>query len=356
MVTHIRKHRLLFPLLGILLLVSACSPGARQKTEVLILNAGSLVIPFAQIEKEYERLNPDIDLRFEGHGSIQVIRHTTEIGDPADLAIVADHSLLPILMYPAPLPDGSGTYASWHIQFATNKLGIAFTDDSRYGDQINSGNWYEILSRPDVNLGIADPRLDAVGYRSLMLIQLAELYYKDDAIFERLITPNFAQPIASRNAGPRFEITVPELLEATDRRIYLRGFSVQLLSLLEARQIDYAFEYESVARQHGLRFLELPPEIDMSQEVLSDLYHTVRVTIDFRRFKTVRPVFDGEPIIYGATIPASAPHPEEASRLLSFLIGQEGQRIMNENYHPPLVPPRADNLSAVPAGLRDSLR
>ena len=131
-------------------------PTLQEKTEILILNAGSLVIPFSQLEKEYERLNPDVDLRFEGHGSIQVIRHVTEIGDLADLAVVADYSLLPILMYRAPLPDGTGTYADWNIQFATNRLGIAFTDKSGYAGEINDGNWHEIMSRPDVNLGLAD--------------------------------------------------------------------------------------------------------------------------------------------------------------------------------------------------------
>ena len=340
----------------ILIVLSGCTSPATRKTEVLILNAGSLVIPFAQVEKEYEKLHPDVDLRFEGHGSIQVVRHVTEIGDPADLAVVADHSLLPILMYGAPLPDGSGTYADWNIQFATNRLGIAFTDKSKYADEINDKNWYEVLARTDVNLGIADPRLDAVGYRSLMLLQLAELNYRDDSIFERLISKNFQQPIYSEEDEGNFDITVPELLESTQKRIYLRGFSVQLLSLLESYQIDYCFEYESVAKQHGLRFLELPPEVDMSRAEFADLYGRVKVTIDFRRFKTVTPIFYGEPIIYGATIPKTAPHPQEAIRLLSFLIGPEGQRIMQENYQPPIVPPVADNPSAVPLQLRDLLK
>jgi len=353
---EVRFTALVVCLVTIVLALSACSPPAARKTDLLVLNAGSLVIPFAQVEKEYEKLHPDVDLRFEGHGSIQVVRHVTEIGDPADLAVVADHSLLPILMYKAPLPDGSGTYADWNIQFATNRLGIAFTDKSKYAGEITDKNWYDILARAEVNLGIADPRLDAVGYRSLMLLQFAEFNYQDDSIFERLITRNFQQPIYSEENGSNFDITVPELLESTQKRIYLRGFSVQLLSLLESYQIDYCFEYESVAKQHGLRFLELPPEVDMSRTEFADLYHRVKVTIDFRRFKTVVPIFYGEPIIYGATIPKSAPHPQEAIKLLSFLIGPEGQRIMMENYQPPIVPPVSDNAAAVPSQLRDLLK
>jgi molybdate/tungstate transport system substrate-binding protein len=335
----------------ILSLIPGCEPTV--KTEVLVLNAGSLVIPLAQVEEEYEKLHPDIDLRFEGHGSIQVVRHITEIGDAASVAMVADYSLLPLLMYPASLPDGDGFYADWHIRFATNRLGIAFTDESVYGDEITEDNWYEVLMRDDVNLGISDPRLDAVGYRSLMLIQLAEEYYGDGTLFERLISQNFSPPIYSEEDDfGVFQISIPELLEAKIERFYLRGFSVQLLSLLESHQIDYAFEYESVARQHNLHFLALPREIDLSLEAYQDIYAGVNVNIEFRRFETVNPVFSGLPIIYGITIPASAPYPEEAVDFLEFFLGPEGQQILSENYQPPLVPLETDNLDAMPERLR----
>jgi molybdate/tungstate transport system substrate-binding protein len=267
--------------------------------------------------------------------------------------MVADYSLLPLLMYPVPLPDGDGFYADWYIRFATNRLGIAFTDESAYGDQINEDNWYEILMRDDVNLGISDPRLDAVGYRSLILIQLAEAYYGDVTLFDRLISQNFSPPIYSEeDESGIFQIGIPELLETKKDRFYLRGFSVQLLSLLESHQIDYAFEYESVARQHNLHFLPLPQEIDLSLEEYQDIYAGVNVNIDFHRYETVNPVFPGLPIIYGITIPASAPEPEAAADFLEFFLGPEGQQILIDNYQPPLVPLETDNLDAMPEQLR----
>jgi molybdate/tungstate transport system substrate-binding protein len=343
-------------LLVVVILAAGILPGcAREKevTTLLVLHAGSLVIPFEQVEKEYEALHPEIDLRFEGHGSIQVVRHTTEIGDPASVAVVADYSLLPLLMYPARLPDGSGPYADWHIRFATNRLGIAYTDDGAYADEMTDTNWYEILQRDDVNLGLSDPRLDAVGYRSLMLIQLAENYYRENNLFEDLITRNFTPSVPSfEDAEGIYQIRVPELLQANKDRIYLRGFSVQLLSLLEARQIDYAFEYESVARQHDLNWLPLPREVDLSLESMADIYAGVQVTLDYHRYATVNPVFEGLPIVYGVTIPRSAPHPAEAAAFLDWLLGPEGRRILQENDQPPLEPLETDNPDAVPELLR----
>ena len=56
-----------------------------------------------------------------------------------------------------------------------------------------------------------------------------------------------------------------EILETSDSsNILLRGGSVALLALLESGDVDYAFEYASVARQHGLSYVELPPPLNLS--------------------------------------------------------------------------------------------
>jgi molybdate/tungstate transport system substrate-binding protein len=338
-----------------LILVPGCNSENETKTEMLVIVAGSLVIPMEQIEKEFETAYPDIDLRYEGHGSIQVIRHITELGDPADVALVADYSLLPLLMYPATMENGQN-FADWHIQFASNQLGIAYTPESAYSDEIAIENWYEIFRKPDVNIGFSDPRLDAVGYRSLMVLQLAEDHYNDELIFDDVIGMNFNARIRSIKSDSTYVITVPELLESKNERIYLRGFSVQLLALLESHQIDYAFEYESVALQHGLKFLPLPDEINLSEESMADEYKRVTVKLDYQRYKTVTPIFEGLPIIYGVTIPASAPNQEEAELFVEFLLSDKGQQILAKNHQPSIIPPRSDNPDAVPKRINELLK
>ena len=330
------------------LLQSGCTS---EPVRLFILEAGSLVIPFAELEEEFEKQHPDIDVLLEGHGSIQVIRHITEIHDEADIAAVADYSLLPMLMYPAQMPDDQGTYADWTINFSTNKLGLAYTPESIYSDEINAENWYEILSRDDVTFGFSDPRFDACGYRSLMTIKLAEDYYSDYGIFKRLITDNFRTGIKVEEENGIYVIKIPELLEVTEDRVKLRGFSVQLLALLESRDLDYGFQYESVAIQHGLEFLELPPQIDLSSSEYSDEYKKVTVVLDYRRFATVTPEFQGQPIIYGITIPRNTPHPEEAIKFLQFLFSPAGHEIL-QNANQPMMSPTVDNADNLPAELR----
>ena len=50
-----------------------------------MLFAGSLIIPFAQLEKEFEAAHPDIDVNMEGHGSIQAIRIVSDLHEQADV-------------------------------------------------------------------------------------------------------------------------------------------------------------------------------------------------------------------------------------------------------------------------------
>jgi molybdate/tungstate transport system substrate-binding protein len=332
---------------------SGCSGGKR---DVVVFEAASLVVPFEQIEKEFERAHPDIDVKIEGHGSIQVVRSVTELHDEVDVVAVADLYLIPMLMYQTEMPDDKGPYADWAIGFATNRVGIAYTPASKHADEIDAQNWYKILARPDVNLGLADPRVDAMGYRALMVLQLAESYYGDDTLFESVLGDAFDPPLSTTKQGVAYQISVPELLEPSAERIHMRGYSLQMLALLESHDIDYAFEYESVAEQHGLRFLELPPEIDMSSQALRDLYSSVNVRLDFKRFASVTPQFEGEPVIYGITIPRNTKHLEDAVEFVKFVIGPEGQRILTEAHQPPLTPPSIDNEDDAPEALKPLLR
>ena len=53
----------------------------------------------------------------------------------------------------------------------------------------------EVITRPGVSLGIADPRFDASGYRALMALKLAEDYYEQPGILDSVIQDQFTTPI-----------------------------------------------------------------------------------------------------------------------------------------------------------------
>ena len=294
-----------------------------------------------------------MDVVTESHGSIQVLRHVTELGDRMDLVFTADEQLIPPLLYDRDDPATGKPWASWYCTFATNRMVLAVSPKSPLAGELTSKTWYRRLTQPDVRFGLADPRFDAAGYRALMVLQLAERQYDDPYLFEDVLMGRFTTPITVERRGTVDVVEVPEILETSaGSNIVLRGASIQLVALLESGDLDCAFEYESVARQHGLKYVRLPASIDLGEQGYRANYRTVDVKLDFRRFASVRPEFTGDLIRYAFTIPANAPDPGLAREFAAFLLGPEGRRILAADHQPVLTPPRLDDPAAAPEEVR----
>jgi molybdate/tungstate transport system substrate-binding protein len=66
----------------------------------------------------------------------------------------------------------------------------------------------------------------------------------------------------------------------------------------------------------------------------------------------VNPVFNGEVIGYGVTIPTNAPHAKAAEEFVAFLLGPEGQKVMEANHHPFISPMEGSQYDAIPRRLQ----
>lgn len=331
----------------------SASPAPVEKTPLSVFAAGSLIIPFGNLEKAFEAEHPNIDVQAEYHGSIQVMRHVTELHEPIDVVATADASLIPMLMYASKIPKTDQPYADWYIRFASNHLALAYNADSKYADEMDAENWTEVIARPDVKVGIADPRFDASGYRALMAFALAEMVDKDYGLFAPMFDDQFSFPVTIFRGDEMTTITVPEILETkSGSHIVVRGASIELIALLESGDLDYAFEYESVIQQHSLKMVSLPPEVNLGEQGFETFYSQVQVDLDFQRFATVKPQFRGERIGYGITIPTNASHAEAAAQFIAFLLSAEGRSLMEADHHPMLETFLADGYENLPASLQ----
>lgn len=285
--------------------LTGVSISAEIEGRVIIFHAGSLSVPFARMERAFEGMHRGIDVQREAAGSRACARKISELGKPCDIMASADYTVIDELLVPR--------HARWSILFATNRMVLCYTGRSRFADEIGPDNWMEILSRKGVIWGHADPDADPCGYRSLMVLQLAELYYKRPGLARRLIEN---RPLAN-----------------------IRPKSVELISLLETGHMDYAWEYLSVAVQHGLRYIALPREIDLSSPELEDFYRHARVKVSGREPGTVI-TKTGRAIVYGVTLLEDAPNRAAAIEFLKFLLSpQGGLAILRECGQPPLSPP-----------------
>ncbi|MCD6483633.1 MAG: substrate-binding domain-containing protein [Candidatus Odinarchaeota archaeon] len=119
-------------------------------------------MPLKTVAREFKEKYPDVNIILESYGSIDCARLLVDGNRTADLLAVADYNVITAYIFPLNLAD-------WYIVFATNEMVIAFTNQSKYNNEINSTNWFEILTRTDVRFGHSDPNRDPAGYRTLLL-------------------------------------------------------------------------------------------------------------------------------------------------------------------------------------------
>ena len=293
-------------LTGIMATALALPVQAGPSGKLVIFHAGSLTVPFAKIEKAFEAKYPGVDVQREAGGSTKMARMISEVGKPADIMASADYKVIDNNLIPG--------FADWNVRFATNQLVLCYTDQSRYADQITAKNWYEILQKKEVVWGHSDQNLDPCGYRSIMVLQLAEKFYNIDGLYQKLIDNR-----PQKNIRPK---------------------SVELVNLLKTGNMDYAWEYMSVAIQHGLKFVTLNDHINLGNYKYDDFYKQARVKVTGKKPNTWI-TKTGKSCTYGVTMIKDAPNPVAAKAFLSFLLSPDhGLKILKEMGQPPFIPGR----------------
>jgi len=285
---------------------------------LVVFNAGSLAKPFNELLRTFKEGHPDVAPAQENSGSLEAARKLTELGKVPDVLAVADYGVIPKLLIPR--------FASWYALFARTSMVLAYTNRSLGAGEITRENWWQILLRPGVRWGHSDPALDPAGYRSQMVFQLAERYYRQPGLAARL--------------------------KAALPARYIRPKSADLIALVQVGELDYAWEYEAVAKLHRLGYVELPPEVNLGDTKLADSYAhaTVRLPGTSRAGRD-SVVFRGEPIAYALTIPTGAAHPQTAEAFVRFVFSGRGQAILKANGFTVIAQPEFGGPGKPPAGL-----
>ncbi len=266
------------------------------KEDLIIFHAGSLTKPFHEIAQSFEAENPGIRVLTEAAGSRECARKISELNKPCDIIATSDYAVIETLLIPK--------YTEWLIAFAGNEMCLAFSHASRMSSKVNKENWFEILLNDSVYFGRSDPEADPCGYRTVILFDLAEKYYKIDNLAKRL--------------------------NQKDRE-FIRPKETDMIALLETNAIDYMFIYSSVAKQHGLNIIELPSEINLSNPAFADFYGSASVELSGKS-RDEKIIQKGEPMVYGISILNHAPNRLAAEKFLKFLLDPEkGMKILEQN-------------------------
>jgi len=309
------KYILLLFILFFLLLTGSCNSRHGNQKEIIVFHAGSLSVPFNQLKEVYEKTHPDINILLEPAGSLVCARKITELKKPCDIIASADYFVINELLIPG--------YTKWSVRFATNEIVIAYSEKSKYSSAINTDNWTDILLRDDVIYSRSDPDADPCGYRAAFVIMLEEKLHGKHGLTDKLLAKN---------------------------KDFIRPKEVDLVALIEANAADYMFQYKSVAIQHGLKYVELPDEINLSNPGKTEIYKSVSLDVAGKE-PGMKMKVTGDYINYSMTVIDSAPQKDDAIDFLCFIISEEGLEILRKNGQEPIIPFTTEQPDQLPSKL-----
>jgi molybdate/tungstate transport system substrate-binding protein len=309
-----------------LAVLCACSGPAKKnensgnnklKGDLIIFHAGSLSVPMKEIADSFKKENPEVNIMMEAAGSVECARKITDLKKPCDVMASADYSVIDKMLIPA--------HTEWNIKFVSNEMAVVFNEKSKRSQEINSSNWYQIMLDKNIQIGRADPNSDPCGYRSVLVTQLAEKFYKQKGLAAQLLAKD------KENMRPK---------------------ETDLLASLETGNLDYIFLYRSVAEQHKLKYLVLPDEVNLKNPAFADLYKTVSVEINGKK-PGEKITQTGEPMIYGITIPTNSPNRDVALAFVRFLLTKEkGMAILARLGQPSVIPSAIATYDKIPEELK----
>ena len=271
------------------------SEAADNARDVLVMYAGSLVKIFENDIVPSFSNQTGLNLVGEGKGSVQISNMILDGFRRPDLFLSAD--TLPI----EKLINHNPPLAHWFVNFASGEIVIAYNPNSPFAYDLQRASkgeipWYQVLEEKGFKFRRTDPELDPKGYYTIMVAKLANLYYNDSTIKDRILAED-------RNKEQIF----PEEI---------------LKSLLESGQIDAvaAYKHEAIAR--GLPYITLPSQINLGDPRYSSFYDQVSYT------QGMNNTIHGKPILFSYTIPDTVRNINGAISFAKYLISPAGKAIL----------------------------
>ena len=291
--------------------------------EVFIMYAGSLVKTFESTIGPSFQKDTDYIYVGEGKGSVQLANMIMDKQRAPDVFVSA--GTIPVMK----LMNHNPMLAHWLVKFASAEMVIAYTSNSPFFNDLERSRkgevpWYEALSEDGLKFRRTDPELDPKGYYMIMVAKLANIYYNDPTIKDRILGED-------RNPAQ----LLPE---------------ESLLTTLEQGQIDAAATYKHEAVARGLPYIALPREINLSDPKFLNNYYG-QVSYALGNGQIVR----GDTIDFSLTIPETYKSIDGSIAFVKFLLSKKGMDMLERDGLNPIKAVAEGDLEKMPPAIKELL-
>jgi molybdate/tungstate transport system substrate-binding protein len=273
--------------------------------DVSVMYAGSLVNIFEnEIKSVFQNLT-GYNFIGEGKGSVQISNMILDGFRKSDVFLSADTTPIERLINHTP------SLANWLVKFGSAELVIAYNPQSPFASDLVKAShgeipWYQVLGKEGLKFGRTDPELDPKGYYTVIAAKLANIYYNDSTIKDKILGED-------RNKEQIF----PEEI---------------LKSILDSGQIDATAAYKHEAIAKGLPYITLPAQINLSEPNYTNFYNKI-----FYKLGSGETI-SGNSIFFSFTIPNTVENIEGAVSFVKFLLSENGKKILEQVGLSPIKP------------------
>ena len=307
-------------------LVRACVAAATLRGQsaggpLNVCHAGSLLAAFTQVEEEFKKRHPSVTVVDTSGGSVDLVRRFAAGRLECDVIAPADHLVIETMLKPARLADYTIVFASGRMvlaYLATDPKAKALPVSGVFNPpssipQVTAG-WYDVLTAAGVRISGAHPFMDPGGYRTHMIFDLAQAYYKVPGLYNALLQ--------------RYQVNVADPSSGTPAPALGKDFNFQ-----------FTYEHNAAAsakRDASYRYATLPHEIDLSS-AKEDLYAS-GVTIPGLGIpgSSASVTIPASTVAWGVTIPTNSRNRDNAIAFVEALLGSVGRSALTANGPPPM--------------------
>ncbi len=325
------KFSSLFVLFSLLLAACGGTTGGGNtltpsvKNKVSVLYAGALVnLMEKQVGPAFTQAT-GYPYEGEGKGAIALANEIKGRLRTPDIFISASAAVDESLM-----GADNGNYVSWYASFMRTSLVIGYNDKSKFAADLQaaangSKPWYQVLEEPGFRLGRTDPALDPKGVRTIILMELAQQYYNQPDLSQKILG-------SPENASQIF----PE---------------EELVTRLASGQLDAGFFYLNEVKEQNLPYITLPVQINLSDPAYNSTYAKASYT-DPKTSQTTK----GSATVYTITIPNTSKNKDGAIAFVNFLFSAQGKALLTGDGLTLVTPTVKGDTSAVPGQVRQDFR
>ncbi|WP_455844169.1 extracellular solute-binding protein [Pantoea agglomerans] len=196
------------------------------------------------------------------------------------------------------------------IPVASTSMVVAYSPKGKFAQQFaqakgSDASWLKVLATPGIKFGRTDPINDPKGQNIIFTLLLAEKYYQQPGIADKIMG-GYQNPAQTHLEGG-------------------------LLTRLESGQVDAAAGYESEVISAHLPNVALPDEINLSNPAMAKQWYD---TVSFRVKDSAGndKVLHTQPLVYYAAVLKNAPHGASAGKaFVDFMLSQPGQALFKQN-------------------------